>query len=138
MNLPVFPGGPIEAAIAACSGALLFALSYWAVRRAFARRAVRATAAILPSGPHPWIDEVRAVNATLLSLAARFDRLEAALSLDGRLAGSRALQRPSEAAGYELGVRLARAGAQLDELTAACGMRPEEAALLLRLHARAA
>ncbi len=134
MNLPLIPGGPIEAALVASIGGLLVALLVGvALRRRSRVRTSRTSNAAAADLCH----EVRALGATLVAMGARFDRLEATLAIDGRMRGP-AGATPGKDAGYELGVRLARAGARTEDLVSACGMRPEEAELLLRLHSRAA
>ncbi len=134
MPLPLIPGGPIEAALVAALGGLVVALLVSvALRR---RRSIRSAAALNATSAD-LCHEVRALGATLVALGMRFDRLEATLAIDARMRGpGRAT--PGKDAGYELGVRLAQAGARTEELVSACGMRPEEAELLLRLHSRAA
>ncbi|MFO1428088.1 MAG: DUF2802 domain-containing protein [Steroidobacteraceae bacterium] len=64
-------------------------------------------------------------------MAARIDRLREDARLREQHGAARA---PGNEGGYELGIRMAAHGASPQEIVAACGLRPEDARLLLRLH----
>jgi hypothetical protein len=76
-------------------------------------------------------DEVRSQSAMLITLAAHVDRLREEQVANARFGSGHAA---GAEAGYELAIRLATHGASVQELVAACGLKTEDARLLLRLH----
>ena len=76
-------------------------------------------------------DEVRSQSAMLVTLAAHVDRLREDQVASARFGSGHAA---GAEAGYELAIRLATHGASAQELVAACGLKSEDARLLLRLH----
>jgi hypothetical protein len=76
-------------------------------------------------------DEVRSQSAMLVTLAAHVDRLREEQVANARFGSGHAA---GAEAGYELAIRLATHGASAQELVAACGLKAEDARLLLRLH----
>jgi hypothetical protein len=76
-------------------------------------------------------DEVRAQSAMLVTLAAHVDRLREEQSSNARFGSGHGA---SSEAGYELAIRLASHGASAQEIVTACGVKAEDARLLLRLH----
>lgn len=133
MELPIFDAALVIPLAAAALGAVVTSVAV-ALWRRRANRAV-ARAAALAATPRPRLDEeLRAVGAAVVALAGRLDRLSEVLATDSRHGAQSATRGAGADAGYELAVRLARSGARPDELVRACAIRPEEAALLLRLH----
>ncbi|MCC6171096.1 MAG: DUF2802 domain-containing protein [Gammaproteobacteria bacterium] len=127
------------------SQALLYALAAAgcaaiaaAAALAMARSRTRAHAARLESLRAELValrSENGSQTATLVALAARLDALQRQLAADARHAATA----PDAASGsaFELGIRLARGGATVEELMSACMMSRHDAELTLRLHGAA-
>jgi len=85
-------------------------------------------------------EQLTRVLERLESLEARFAQLEPRLSVLGEQieASSKAAATGGGATAhnYPVAIRLARAGAQPDELVANCGLNRQEAELVARLHGR--
>jgi hypothetical protein len=75
--------------------------------------------------------ELRSLHETVIVMSARIESLSERSEVGSRLApaSSTAPQR-----GYDMATRLAKNGADADELIANCGITRHEAELLLRLH----
>jgi hypothetical protein len=76
--------------------------------------------------------ELRSLHETVMVMGARIESLSERNEVGSRLApaGATAPQR-----GYDMATRLAKNGADVDELITNCGITRHEAELLLRLHA---
>jgi len=79
--------------------------------------------------------ELRSMHETVIVMSARLDAMSERAEVGARLApaSSTAPQR-----GYDMAARLAKNGADVDELVANCGITKHEAELLVRLHANRA
>lgn len=75
--------------------------------------------------------ELRSLHETVAVMSARVEALCERVEAGARFAPIGAV--PAQR-GYDMAVRLARNGAQADELVAHCGMTRHEAQLLVRLH----
>jgi hypothetical protein len=75
--------------------------------------------------------ELRSLHETVMVMNARLEGLNERADVGSRLApaGSATSQR-----GYDMATRLAKNGADIDELVANCGITRHEAELLVRLH----
>jgi hypothetical protein len=75
--------------------------------------------------------ELRSLHETIIVMSARIESMSERNEVGSRLApaSSTAPQR-----GYDMATRLAKNGADVDELIANCGITRHEAELLLRLH----
>ena len=75
--------------------------------------------------------ELRSLHETVIVMNARLETMSERAEVGSRLApaGSAAPQR-----GYDMATRLAKNGADVDELIANCGITRHEAELLVRLH----
>jgi hypothetical protein len=133
MELPLLDSALVIPLAAAALGAAVTSVAVAKWRRGALRASARAAAlAAAPRARHD--EELRAIGAAVVALAGRLDRLSEILATDSRHGAQAAARGAGADAGYELAVRLARSGARPDELVRACAIRPEEAALLLRLH----
>lgn len=75
--------------------------------------------------------ELRSLHETVAVMGARLESMSERAEVGARLApaGQATTQR-----GYDVATRLAKNGADIDELTANCGITRHEAELLVRLH----
>ncbi len=116
-------------AAAACTALAAIGLIALMCNRA---RAVGAALEALARQLSQLREENGAQLATLVALAAHFDELQRQLATDARYAT--APSGGTSASAYELAIRLARGGADVEELVAGCMMSRHEAELTLRLH----
>ncbi|MET0499075.1 MAG: DUF2802 domain-containing protein [Steroidobacteraceae bacterium] len=75
--------------------------------------------------------EVRSLHESISVMNARIEALSERAELDSRMAPS---STGNSQRGYDIATRLARNGADVNEIVANCGITRHEAELLLRLH----
>jgi hypothetical protein len=113
--------------------ALLLLGAFWIFALAFIRwrRADDVNASSLHAHIERTFAEVRSLHETIAVMNARIEALAERAELDSRGASgsSTGAQR-----GYDIAQRLARNGADVNEIVANCGITRHEAELLLRLH----
>lgn len=127
------PSPSLEVALIAARGLLLigafcvFALAFIRWRRSDER-----DSHYLREQMQRAFGELRSLHETVSVMSARLEALSERADSESRLApaGSVGAQR-----GYDLATRLARNGADVDELVSTCGITRHEAELLVRLHA---
>ena len=113
--------------------ALLLLGAFWIFALAFVRwrRADDANASSLHAQIERTFAEVRSLHETIAVMNARIEALCERSELDSRMAPGSA---GSSQRGYDIAQRLARNGADVNEIVANCGITRHEAELLLRLH----
>jgi hypothetical protein len=127
------PSPSLEVVLIAARGLLLIG-AFWVFALAFIRwrRSDERDSQLLREQMQRAFGELRSLHETVSVMSARLESLGERADNDARLApvGSAGVQR-----GYDLAARLARNGAEVDELVSTCGITRHEAELLVRLHA---
>jgi hypothetical protein len=127
------PSPSLEVVLIAARGLLLIG-AFWVFALAFIRwrRSDERDAQHLRQQMDRAFGELRSLHETVTVMSARLEALSDRADNESRLApaGTIGAQR-----GYDLATRLARNGAEVDELVSTCGITRHEAELLVRLHA---
>lgn len=113
--------------------AVLLLCAFWIFALAFIRW--RRADDLNSSNLHAQIErtyaEVRSLHETISVMNARIESLSERAELDSRIAP---VTSGNSQRGYDIATRLARNGADVNEIVANCGITRHEAELLLRLH----
>jgi hypothetical protein len=131
----ILPNPSLDVVLIALRGLLLIgALCVFALAFNRWRRADEASTVRLHQQLDRAFNEIRSLHETIVVMSARLEALNERVEVDARLApaGTTAAQR-----GYDMAVRLAKNGADAEELIANCGITRHEAELLVRLHGAA-
>jgi hypothetical protein len=127
------PSPSLEVVLIAARGLLLIG-AFWVFALAFIRwrRSDERDAQYLREQMQHAFGELRSLHETVSVMSARIEAMTERVDNDSRLAsaGPVGAQR-----GYDLAARLARNGAEVDELVTTCGITRHEAELLVRLNA---
>lgn len=128
----ILPNPSLDVVLIALRGLLLVgALFVFALAFIRWRRADEQSTARLHQQLDRAFSELRSLHETVAVVSARLEALNERLDVDSRLApaGVAVAQR-----GYDMAARLAKNGADVEELIANCGVTRHEAELLVRLH----
>ncbi|MDY0065872.1 MAG: DUF2802 domain-containing protein [Steroidobacteraceae bacterium] len=131
----ILPTPSLETLLIVLRGAMLigafwvFALAFIRWRRADERESERLRAQL-----DKTFSELRSLHETIAVMSARLDALGERAETEARVAPATT----PAARGYDLAARLARNGADAEQLVSACGLTRHEAELLTRLHGRQA
>jgi uncharacterized protein DUF2802 len=128
----ILPNPSIETIMMVGRAALLFG-AFWIFALAFTRwrRAEERRMQHLCSEMQRTFAEIRSLHETLAVISARIESLSERSEGEPRLAPTAAV---GAQRGYDLAARLAKNGADVEELVASCGITRHEAELLTRLH----
>jgi hypothetical protein len=128
----ILPNPSLETLLIA-GRALMLVGAFWIFALAFSRwrRADASSTAMLAAQLERTFAEVRSLHETVTVLGARLEAMSEKNDTESRRApaGGAGSQR-----GYDVATRLARNGADADDLMANCGVTRHEAELLVRLH----
>jgi hypothetical protein len=129
------PSPPLEVILIAGRAVLLIG-ALWVFALAFIRwrRNDERHSQLLQAHLERTFAEVRSLHETMSVMSARIEALSERAESDTRHAPSVGTGAPHR--GYDLATRLARNGADLEELVSSCGITRHEAELLLRLHGK--
>jgi hypothetical protein len=128
----ILPSPSLDTVLIVLRGALLigafwvFALAFTRWRRADERDAQRVHAQL-----ERTFAELRSLHETVSVMRARIEAMGERVESEPRIAP---VSVASASRGYELATRLAKNGADIEQLVAACGVTRHEAELLTRLH----
>lgn len=117
--------------IAARALLLIGALCVFALAFIRWRRNDEASARMLQQQLERAFGEIRSLHETVIVMSARLEGMSERTDVGSRLAPA---SQASTQRGYDVATRLAKNGADIDELTANCGITRHEAELLVRLH----
>lgn len=117
--------------IAARALLLVGALCVFALAFIRWRRSDEASSRVLQQQLERAFGEIRSLHETVIVMNARLESMSERTEVGARLAPA---SQTSTQRGYDVATRLAKNGADIDELTANCGITRHEAELLIRLH----
>ena len=128
----ILPSPSFETVLIVLRGALLIG-AFWVFALAFTRwrRADERDARRLHAQLERAFAELRSLHETVSVMSARMETMTERAESESRLAPASVV---SSSRGYDLAMRLAKNGADIDELVATCGITRHEAELLARLH----
>lgn len=127
----ILPNPSLETLLIA-GRALMLVGAFWIFALAFSRwrRADASSTAMLAAQLERTFAEVRSLHETVAVLGARLEAMSEKNDTESRRAPAGA----GSQRGYDVATRLARNGADADDLMANCGVTRHEAELLVRLH----
>lgn len=131
----ILPNPSLDVVLIALRGLMLMgALCVFALAFIRWRRADEENTARLHQQLDRAFSELRSLHETVAVMSARLESLNERIEVEARLApaGAAASQR-----GYDMAARMAKNGADVEELIANCGITRHEAELLVRLHSAA-
>lgn len=122
---------PVDLLLAGCGTLMVFAFALAALTFAGWRRATRAQSEHLFTHSQALVEHLSALAERVTATATAIRRLDERIE---RQAQPGAQIQGAPAPGYQIAIRLARSGASREELIAGCGLSPDEAELVCRLH----
>lgn len=125
----ILPNPSLETLMVA-GRALLLVGAFWVFAMAFIRwrRSDERSNAELHAKLDRAFTELRSLHETVSVMSARLDGMSERSEVESRLAPAGSQR------GYDVATRLARNGADIEEIVASCGITRHEAELLVRLH----
>jgi hypothetical protein len=128
----ILPNPSLDTVLIVLRGALLIG-AFWVFAVAFTRwrRADERDAQRLHAQLERAFAELRSLHETMSVMSARIESLGERVESEPRIAP---VSVASASRGYDLAARLAKNGADVDQLVATCGVTRHEAELLTRLH----
>jgi len=128
----ILPNPSLDTVLIVLRGALLIG-AFWVFALAFTRwrRADERDAQRLHAQLERTFAELRSLHETVSVMSARIEAMGERVESEPRIAP---VSVPNGSRGYDLAARLAKNGADIEQLVATCGVTRHEAELLTRLH----